>query len=200
MFIDSVTEFHFVDRERIPPLPLIQIENQTRIQGSGFEIKRAVYSEPTEEQKGSRNKFWMCPANEEKRFHETWEFTMCGNRRSVEILRHHCDNLEAFELVNNISVFFYRGDSDGEGGSGQMWMGPELFPKIVKKLTQRAIIVTDGANHGLYAEKNNDLPWQPMLDYYPHDNNRDFHYQRRQFVHIGWLDGRLRHSGIWMVL
>jgi hypothetical protein len=156
----------------------------------GIEMKRRVQSEPSEEQSRGSQYFNRYPANEEKRFQETWEYTIGGNRRSVEILRHHCDNLEAFDSVKNISVFFYRGDSYGEGGSGQMWMGKELFPKIVEKLNQRAIIVTDGANHDLSADKNNGIPWQPMLDYYPHENNRDFNYQDRQFVHIGWLADR----------
>lgn len=185
MFIDSVTEFHFVDYHRIPPLPLILRENRTMIQGTGLEIERRVQSEPSQEHSEGHHNFVMYSANEEKRFQETWEYTIGGNRRSVEILRHHCDNLEAFDLVKNISVFFYRGDSVGEGGSGQMWMGIELFPKIVEKLNQRAIIVTDGANHDLYLEKNKSIPWQPMLDCYPHEKSRDFYYQDRQFVHIG---------------
>jgi hypothetical protein len=198
MFIDSVTEFHFVDYHRIPPLPLILRENRTMIQGTGLEIERRVQSEPSEKQSKGSHDFNRYPANDEKRFHETWEFTIGENKRSVEILRHHCDNLVAFDLVNNLSVFFYRGDSYGEGGSGQMWMGKELFPKIVEKLNPRAIIVTDGANSNLSADKNNGIPWQPMLDYYPHENNRDFNYQDRQFVHIGWLADR--RSGIWMVI
>ena len=170
------------------------------IQGTGLEIERRVQSEPSEKQSKGSHDFNRYPANDEKRFHETWEFTIGENKRSVEILRHHCDNLVAFDLVNNLSVFFYRGDSYGEGGSGQMWMGKELFPKIVEKLNPRAIIVTDGANHDLSPDNNNGITWQPMLDYYSHANNRDFNYQGRQFVHIGWLGSRRRQSGIWMVL
>ncbi|NLK28345.1 MAG: hypothetical protein GX306_08400 [Clostridiales bacterium] len=200
MFIDSVTEFHFVDFDRVPPLPLIQRENRTRLNWIDIDIKRRVNSEPSQEQSRGSQYFVRYPANEEKRFQETWEYTIGGNSRSVEIFRHHCDNLEAFDSVKNISVFFYRGDSYGEGGSGQMWMGKELFPKIVEKLNQRAIIVTDGANHDLYLEKNKSIPWQPMLNCYPHEKSRDFYYQDRHFMHIGWIERRLRQSGIWIVL
>ncbi len=199
MFIDSVNAFHFVDHLIIPPLPLLQRENRILLQGIGLAIERQETSEPAGKQNENRNQLLKHPANDEKCFQETWEFLVGGQRRSVEIFRHHCDNLEAFGALEHISVFFYRGDSPGEGGSGQMWTGRELFPQIVAKLTPRALIVTDGANHDLNKEKNHVTPWQPLLDYSAQEDNRDFHYQGRQFVYIGQLDGR-RISGIWMVL
>lgn len=199
LFVDAVTEFHFVDHAILTPLAIMERNNQTILRDSGYVINRTVYSEPKGEQLERNYSFWLHPANEEKCFHESWEYTTREKQHLVEVFRHHADNLEAFEQIDKISVFFYRGDSLGEGGSGQMWMGPELFPRVVEKLTQRAIIVTDGFN---YAETDliNAVPWQPMLKNYPQDRNRDFHYQDRQFLYLGSLTGHPRISGIWLVI
>lgn len=50
------------------------------------------------------------------------------------------------DLSHRLAVFFYRGDSQGEGGSGFYWLGDEIFPHILKRLNPIALIVTDGSN------------------------------------------------------
>ncbi|MEI8363624.1 MAG: hypothetical protein WCG35_10460 [Betaproteobacteria bacterium] len=48
--------------------------------------------------------------------------------------------------ITNMSVFYYRGDSQGEGGSGQNWLGPVLFDLVLSRLMNGGLICTDGAN------------------------------------------------------
>lgn len=48
--------------------------------------------------------------------------------------------------IQNIKVFFYRGDSLGEGGSGTWWLSTSIFPKLIERLAFDGYIVTDGSN------------------------------------------------------
>jgi hypothetical protein len=48
--------------------------------------------------------------------------------------------------ITNMSVFYYRGDSQGEGGSGQNWLGPVLFDLVLSRIMNGGLICTDGAN------------------------------------------------------
>ena len=57
------------------------------------------------------------------------------------------DALEAIKEINQIDVFFYRGDSAGEGGSGLFFFGDNIFPLLVEKFNpQGALIISDGSN------------------------------------------------------
>ena len=68
--------------------------------------------------------------------------------------------------IPDLGIFFYRGDSRGDGGSNQMWMSNKksavgasstvrLLPKVIEKLADSALIVTDGSNNhavkGIYS-------------------------------------------------
>lgn len=58
------------------------------------------------------------------------------------------DVREVIERMNNIAVFFYRGDSRGEGGSGVYVLGKSFFDSLAKHLVDGALIITDGSNSG----------------------------------------------------
>lgn len=58
------------------------------------------------------------------------------------------DVREVVERMNNITVFFYRGDSRGEGGSGVYVLGKKFFDSLAKHLVDGALIITDGSNSG----------------------------------------------------
>lgn len=46
-----------------------------------------------------------------------------------------------------IDVLFYRGDSEGEGGSGLFVLGDSVLPSILAKFPSRGgLIITDGSN------------------------------------------------------
>lgn len=53
--------------------------------------------------------------------------------------------------IDEMGVFFYRGDSQGEGGSGTWWLTtsrkrPGLFDQALARLTDGGLVVTDGSN------------------------------------------------------
>jgi len=57
------------------------------------------------------------------------------------------DAIEAIIVLEQIDVFFYRKDSNGEGGSNIFFFGDKVFPLIVEKLNKNgAIIISDGSN------------------------------------------------------
>lgn len=49
--------------------------------------------------------------------------------------------------LDQIDVLFYRGDSEGEGGSGLFVLGDSVLPTILAKFpSQGGLIITDGSN------------------------------------------------------
>ena len=57
------------------------------------------------------------------------------------------DVIIALKEINHINVFFYRKDSNGEGGSSIFFFGDHVFPLIVEKLNKDgAFIISDGSN------------------------------------------------------
>ena len=58
------------------------------------------------------------------------------------------DNLEFMKLEVPLRFYFHRGDSPGEGGSGQNW-DSELLPKLVES-NKGLMVVTDGEPGGLF--------------------------------------------------
>lgn len=66
-----------------------------------------------------------------------------GNR----VVMHNKDGLLTFlENLPTISVFFYRGDSCGEGGSGQLWQGPVLLDLVLSRVMEGGLVCTDESN------------------------------------------------------
>lgn len=65
--------------------------------------------------------------------------------------------------VEKLAVFFYRGDSTGEGGSNQWWLGETLFIAIVLSLPEKGLIVTDGSNSGFLDKVlGRYVPWNAL--------------------------------------
>lgn len=57
------------------------------------------------------------------------------------------DVIIALKEINQIDIFFYRKDSNGEGGSSIYFYGDIVFPLIVEKLNKDgALIISDGSN------------------------------------------------------
>jgi hypothetical protein len=67
-------------------------------------------------------------------------------RVSVEFIAG--DVQEVVERMSDIAVFFYRGDSRGEGGSGVYVLGKKFFGRLAERLMDGALIITDGHNSG----------------------------------------------------
>ena len=57
------------------------------------------------------------------------------------------DAILAIKEIEQIDIFFYRKDSNGEGGSSIYFYGDNIFPLIVEKLNPKgALIISDGSN------------------------------------------------------
>jgi hypothetical protein len=107
---------------------------------------------------------------------------------------------EAITRLPRLGVFFFRGDHpvNGEGSSGVLWLGGELFSKILTLLVPGGLVVTDGSNPG---------PGGPahLSDFYC---NREigegamgaavpFDYQGRRFTCVGYVGERYGPTLVW---
>ena len=78
---------------------------------------------------------------------ETYHHNPSG--REFRLIRSNDDARRAFDGLNDpLGVFFYRGDSLGEGGSGILWNDAPLLERVMGKLVNGGLLVTDGANPG----------------------------------------------------
>lgn len=81
------------------------------------------------------------------RLSETYHHNPSG--REFQVIRSNDDARWAFDRLNDpLGVFFYRGDSLGEGGSGILWNDAPLMERVMRKLVDGGLIVTDGSNPG----------------------------------------------------
>jgi len=109
---------------------------------------------------------------------------------------------EAIAELPRLGVFFFRGDNpvDGEGSSGVLWLGGELFSKILTLLVPGGLVVTDGSNPG---------PRGPvhLSDFYHNREIRDgairaavpFDYDGRNFTCVGYVGERYGPTLVWRV-
>lgn len=70
--------------------------------------------------------------------------------RLIRIHRRRGYGISAFKKeIGSLGVFFYRGDSEGEGegGSGNFWLYSKRIQDICEKLIDGGLIVTDGSQH-----------------------------------------------------
>lgn len=58
------------------------------------------------------------------------------------------DVRDVVNQIGRIDVFFYRGDSRGEGGSGVYVLAKKFFSGISAHFGDEALIITDGRNSG----------------------------------------------------
>ena len=114
------------------------------------------------------------------------------------------DSLATLVLLDQpISVLFYSGDSSGEGGSNQGWLGLALLPFTLRYLLDGGLIVTDGSDATGVRDIDETmgwwrLPWRPLL---APDQSEQFDFAGRQFRNLGPVvsrrQGRTLHA--WQV-
>jgi hypothetical protein len=107
---------------------------------------------------------------------------------------------------NTIGVFMHRGDSSGEGGSGIQFLANKtasfepcgmLFEKLSEKLTDTALIISDGSN--------SYIPWVSQFhnksvsggEAYARHMNQEYRFGKFSWVCVGWLTNRYGPTLIW---
>ena len=133
---------------------------------------------------------------------ERWE--QRDSKKRMDVFSHLSDGANVLENLKSISIFFYRGDSIGEGGSGIMWFGPELFNKVLDKLVDGGLIITDGSNpdkkhlltkwKSLYEHSHWDFP-----DLKEGEKPANFTYDWKKFTCIGKIGERYGDVYVWQV-
>lgn len=122
LFSGSVNEFHFADP--INPVKRITLEKNQRYKISEPKTIAHLGNVITQPSQSFRL----------RRLNET-------------VVSHNKDGaLTLIDDISAISVFYYRGDSGGEGGSGQYWMGAVLLDLIMSRMISGGIICSDGSN------------------------------------------------------
>ena len=95
--------------------------------------------------------------------------------REVRIKRRRGYGFSGFrkENIEPLGVFFYRGDSAGEGGSGNLWLNTEHLKEVLDKLVDGGLMVLDGSDGSMYHRKASG-PYHPLW----------YHYDSEEFRHL----------------
>lgn len=104
--------------------------------------------------------------------------------------------------MRSLSIFYYRGDSGGEGGSGQRVLGPVGFHCVLARLLNGGLICTDGSNLG-YCDRENGkyAPWNALTGIWPFSPpapGSSFEYFSRRFTCLTVLE-QARPVYVWQV-
>lgn len=76
-------------------------------------------------------------------------YRLLDTGKSFEMMRTGADARDAFfQLSEPLGIFFYRGDSLGEGGSGIHWNSQDMHFEIGRRLVDGGLLITDGCNPG----------------------------------------------------
>jgi len=112
------------------------------------------------------------------------------------------------EEIESIGVFFYRGDSAGEGGSGDLWLQQEHIIDVCEKLINYGLIVLDGSDgstdkKSLHSNYHGFWKWRNTNFYSPEDIKLSCESfsdrQRRQFSCVGYAGKRYGNTLMWQV-
>lgn len=224
LFMDSIQEFHFADSRLKPKLPILECnlessnsDFQNHIIGKRGQIiipkdiiidmieEEAIEIEVDEEIIKKLDNLQIrlddYRNSASKIYKQTW-FNTDKKNKSIEIFRYVQDGIVTLLSLSNISVFFYRGDSHGEGGSSQWWLGPQIFNLILSKLVDGGIIVTDGSNpdQNLLNVEYNQL-WinSHLMRNSIIKEPKSFIYKDRSFVLLGECGHRYGQVYAWQV-
>lgn len=222
-FIDTATEFHFVDIKRVPRFPILECNNKAPAgtarnnnrNGRSLVIPSSLIERLVDRQRkdtvvdetnitrlkqmGIKSSGYRGQVTISKK--EIWESSISTNGK-IMIYGHKQDGLIKFLDFYEIGIFYLRGDSLGEGGSGQQWFQPKLFDLILDKLVNGGFIVTDGS--GLHYETRDIVPWKNLwggLDFSGLDRKPDdFIYRDSYFSCIGKCGERYGPVFLWKVI
>ncbi len=96
---------------------------------------------------------------------ETYRHLPSG--KTVKIKRRRGYGFSAFRNdIRQIGVFFYRGDSQGEGGSGNLWLNSDHIDEICSKLIDGGLLVTDGSQQSGGSDSSSRAEHYPLAQYH----------------------------------
>lgn len=140
---------------------------------------------------------------------ETYRHVPSG--KSVKIKRRRGYGFSAFRNdIRKIGVFFYRGDSQGEGGSGNLWLNPKHVDEVCGKLVDDGLFVTDGSQRKRWMNSTSTGAYHQLSKYNfekcpmsPEElvaNTKSFADSKgRTFTCIGYAGERYGPTLIWRV-
>jgi hypothetical protein len=91
-----------------------------------------------------------------------------------------------------LSIFFHRGDSDGEGGSGFYWLGRKRLRDVLSCLEPDGVLVSDGSN-ALRSFRCGRSALQIDQDHIP----PPIEVASRRFACVGYLGDRNGPTLVW---
>lgn len=110
---------------------------------------------------------------------------------------------EAIKLIPSIGIFFYRGDNpvEGEGSSGVLWLGKDLFGQVLKKMSKGGLVVTDGSNNNHNGPRELSRFWHNnKIGESAKDKVKSFEYEGREFVCIGYIGEKYGPTLVWQLI
>ncbi len=96
---------------------------------------------------------------------ELGEYSQCKKEiDGMQAIFHRKDGLiTLIEDIVDLTIFFYRGDSSGEGGSAQLWQGPVLLDYVLMRIQSGGLLCTDDSNG--FGSLFNELRNAHQVDY-----------------------------------
>ncbi len=210
LFLDTLDEFHFADRNTIRSFRYLEINKDDNTRDTKrygekcFFSKDIVKSCLKEERSRIRLKLEKV-LKENFNFYigncmgevvipmQSYKWIVGKEEKEVSIKSYGLDAFMSLLTLDNISVFFYRGDSIGEGGSGQWWFGKNIFETLLDKMVEGGIILTDGANFDMREEF---VSWKNLSTC---GAKEDFTALGRDFEYIGQVYSDAKELHAWRV-
>jgi hypothetical protein len=127
--------------------------------------------------------------------------------RFITVRRRRGYGFSAFRKeIRSLGVFFYRGDSEGEGGSGNLWLAADHVREVCEKLIDGGLIVTDGSQGGWMKrrtpyQKLSELAWKRVSGTADEKVRKagSFSAEGRTFSCVAYVGQRYGPTLVWQV-
>lgn len=213
LFSPHVTEFWFVDRGYFTPGH--QDTKQYGFDRPADEVAPVLVQDADYQLLGTNiegQPYWRLSSRDIEPCILTETYRHLPSGRTIQIKRRRGYGFSAFRNdIRQIGVFFYRGDSQGEGGSGNLWLKPDHINEICAKLIDGGLLVTDGSQQSKWTKPAPNSEYWPLAQFHggrprPKDpeeilrGTRPFTDSKgRTFTCVGYAGERYGPTLIWRV-